>query len=221
MKLGLVKNYNERYFKNRHPGRDIKREKSYLQECARIERYITKGRVLDVGCGMGNFLEIFDGSKWEKYGIEISGYAANLAKQKGIQLIDYDFQSDFFDLMVFRGVLQHLDAPLYSIQQCIRMLKKGGLIVFLATPNTNSIYYRIFRELPMLDPKLNFILPSDSMLKQILINLGLEVLEMRYPYVGSPYTNLIADHINFLIRFFGVKKKFPFWGNMMECYARK
>ena len=73
----------------------------------------------------------------------------------------------------------------------------------------------------MLDPRLNFILPSDTMLKQVLANLGMEILELRYPYIDSPYANLVRDHINFLLRFFGGRKKFPFWGNMMECYARK
>lgn len=221
MKQRFTELYNQQYFEERLPGRDIKREESYLQEYASICKYIPEGKVLDVGCGMGNFLDIFDSSKWEKYGIEISEYACKIAKEKGIQLIDYDFQPDFFDLIVFRGVLQHLDAPLYSIQKCVRMLKKYGFMVFLATPNTGSIYYRIFQELPMLDPKLNFILPSDTMLKQILTNFGLKVVELKYPYIGSPYASLVTDHIKFLLRFLGVRKKFPFWRNMMECYARK
>lgn len=213
--------YGKEYFEGRHLGQDPKREQSYRDELARIEQYVNEGSVLDVGCGMGDFLEVFDNAKWEKYGIEISEYASNVAKQKGITLIDYDFESEYFDLIVFRGVFQHLDKPLHVLQKCIAMLKPGGYMVFLATPNTGSLCYRLFGDLPMLDPRRNFFVPSDKMLGDVLTNFGLDVVRFNYPYLESPYSNPVRDHYLFLLRMFGVKSKFAFWRNMMECYARK
>ena len=101
------------------------------------------------------------------------------------------------------------------------MLKPNGYMIFLATPNTNSIHYRLFKSLPALDPKRNFILPSDIMLKQILENFGLRVIEIRYPYRNTPYSNIFLDHLNFLLKIIGFDRNFAFWGNMMECYAKK
>lgn len=218
---GFSQQYRRDYFDGRHVGEDPRREITYRQEYQRILQYVQQGTVLDVGCGMGDFLDLFEERRWQKYGIEISDYACEVAQRKGIHLIDYEFDGESFDLIVFRGVFQHLDQPLYTIQKCINMLKPGGYMVFLATPNTDSICYRLFRDLPMLDPKRNFVLPSDRMLRQILSNFGLEVKRFNYPYLQSVYSSPIRDHYRFLFRLFGVKSKFAFWRNMMECYAQK
>lgn len=212
--------YTDDYFKDRFEGQDLKREKSYLQEYSNITKYFTKGKVLDIGCGMGNFLQVFD-SNFEKYGIEISEYAAIQATKKGIKIIDYDFTENYFDLIIFRGVFQHLDTPLFSLQKALKMLKKGGFMVFLATPNSNSLYYKFFNTLPMLDPKRNFLIPSDIMLKQILENLNCEIVEIKYPYLISPYANPLTDHLKFVAKCFGLNYKFAFWKSSMEIYAKK
>lgn len=219
--MEIQKIYGEEYFKNRNNGSDPLREKAYKIEFNKVIKYKSKGKILDVGCGMGNFLDLFEDNTWEKYGIEVSDYGREIAQTKGIHFIDYDFESAVFDLIIFRGVIQHLDTPLFVIQQCIRMLKEDGYMIFLATPNINSIYYRIFNEMPMLDSSCNFMLPSDIMMLQILKNLGLEVIELNYPYLESPYRKLVSDHLKFLLRFFGYKSKFAFWGNMMEIICRR
>lgn len=213
--------YGEDYFADRHPGQDTLREKAYAQEISRIQSYISSGRVLDVGCGTGAFLHHFEEDSWEKYGIEISPYASKEAEKQGIRMIGYEYRPDFFDLIVMRGVIQHFDKPLWTIQACRNMLKPGGVFAFLATPNTNSPMYRFFNELPMLDPARNFVLFSDTMLRQILANLGFREICFEYPYLKSPYARPVSDHLKFFLRFFGLKSQFAFWRNMMECYARK
>jgi len=216
--LDLKSEYEKDYFSKRDS--DNRRILSYQIEYEKILSYVKGGSVLDIGCGLGEFLELF-GKDWNKYGIEISQYASSISERKNIKMIDFDFDFNSMDLIIFRGTIQHLDKPLWSIQKCINMLKPNGYIVFLATPNTNSIYYRLFKSLPALDPKRNFMLPSDKMLKQILENLGLSVIEIRYPYRNTPYSNLLLDHLNFLLKLIGFDRNFAFWGNMMECYAKK
>jgi hypothetical protein len=94
-------------------------------------------------------------------------------------------------------------------------------MIFLATPNIGGLYYRLFQELPALDPHRNFMLVSDRILKQLLENLGMDVLAFEYPYRDTPYSRPVRDCLSFALRCLGVRKKFAFWGNMMECYARK
>jgi SAM-dependent methyltransferase len=219
--LEIQKIYGEDYFKSRNNGSDPKRERSYKIEFNKIIKYKNSGKVLDVGCGMGNFLELFDDNKWEKYGIEISDYAREIAQKKGIKFINYEYETGVFDLVIFRGVIQHLDTPLYAIKQCIRMLKEDGYIVFLATPNINSIQYKLFNELPMLDSSCNFMLPSDIMMRQILNNFSMDIVELNYPYLESPYKRIFNDHIKFVLRCFGYKSKFAFWRNIMEIICRR
>lgn len=212
--------YGADYFTDRFDGADPRREASYRQEIGRIQRYVRQGRVLDIGCGMGNFLAAFEGD-WEKHGIEISDFAAEQARAAGIDIIGYGDRTDYFDLVLLRGVFQHLDTPLYDLKRALAMLRPGGYLVFLATPNTNSMYYKCFGTLPMLDPPRNFVLPSDRMLRQILENFGLTVEETVYPYLGSPYASPVRDHLKFLAKCLGFNTRFAFWRNMMEIYARK
>lgn len=212
--------YPEEYFKDRLRN-DPKRTESFKLEAKLINKYIDHGTLIDVGCSTGEFLNFF---KWdgEKYGMEVSDYAINMAQKSGIKF-DKNIlsQENYFDLIIFRGTIQHIENPILYIQKSFQALKKGGYIVFLATPNADSIYYRIFKTLPFLDPPNNYYIPSETTLQNILENFGFKVVEKRFPYLKSPYSRFLTDPIKFLLRFFGIKSKFAFWGNMMEIVAQK
>jgi SAM-dependent methyltransferase len=215
--------YDETFFRSYVAGttdpRYEKRLKMYRQEIARIEKYKNRGSVLDVGCGTGGFLNLFDTSRWRKYGIEISDFAKAKALAHEI-IFDFDRQQNAqFDLIVYRGTIQHIEEPIASLKDTIRWLKPDGVMVFLATPNIGGICYRLFQELPMMDPERNFVLFSDRILRQVLRNLGMEVVEVVFPYWDTPYRAWPSDILKFLVRLFGAKVTFAFWGNVFECYA--
>lgn len=212
--------YDEAYFRARQSGVDPLRAQMYRQELARLAPMIpARGRVLDIGCGTGDFLRLLpDG--WELYGTEISEFARNIAREHGV-VFEVPDEADSFDLVVFRGTIQHIDEPLSTVKWARRLLRPGGLIAFLATPNAGSICYRMFQDLPALVPELNFVVFSDRELRNTLTNLGFEDLRFEYPYLGTPYAHLPADLLRFVGRCLGIRSKFAFWGNMMECYARK
>ena len=215
--------YSSEYFSVYQPTSPdhLKRMEMYGQEHARIRRFIQGGNVLDVGCGVGDFLNMFEAGTWTKYGIDVSKYALEQAAQKGVRINLPEDNDSFFDLIVFRGTIQHIDEPISMLKRCIRMLKPGGYIVFLATPNIGGLVYRLFQDLPMLDSSRNFMLVSEKILRNILQNLGLTVLKFHFPYRGSPYARPWRDCFSFGLRCMGVRRSFAFWRNMMECYAQK
>lgn len=198
----------------------------YVSERLIINELVPNGgRILDVGCGIGAFLSGFDKKKWDLYGTDVADVAIKEARNNGVKVKDglesYLYPEEYFDVVVFRGSIQLIPNPFSTIQECIRLLKSGGFLIFLATPNSNSPYYRKFKTLPFLTPHLNYLIPSDIMLSNALRNFGLTVIKTRYPYIGGPYANIIRDHFFYILSFVGVKRRFPFWRSSMEIYARK
>ena len=52
-------------------------------------------------------------------------------------------------------------------------------------------------------------------------NIGFKLVEKRYPYIKSPYSNPLLDHIKFLLKILGMNTKFPFWKNSMDLIFEK
>ena len=212
--------YDDTYFANRHGG-DPLRQKSFADEARFIRSHRQAGVLLDVGCGTGEFLAAL---QWNGpiYGMEIARNAILEAQKRGIcfdkSLIN---ENEFFDIIIFRGTIQHIPVPFAYLQFAYQALKPGGHVVFLATPNANSIYYKIWNTLPALEPEKNFFIPSDIVLINAMRNIGFNLCEIRYPYWSSPYASPIRDHWNFVCSLFGRRRKFPFWRNMMDAVFEK
>lgn len=213
--------YTDQYFITRLTN-DKKRLKSFEQEAQFIYRYKSSGVVCDIGCSTGEFLSHID---WQgpRYGMEINEFAEKEAEKSGISFDKNIFtEKDFFDLIIFRGTIQHLPEPFLYVNKSFESLKSGGAVVFLATPNANSIFYKLFNTLPPLAPELNFYIPSDITLSNALRNFGFEIKDIQYPYIDSPYRNLISDHMKFLMRLiFRTNDKFAFYRSMMNLIAVK
>jgi SAM-dependent methyltransferase len=214
--------YNSEYFKS-HYLNDPKRDAMYRQEYERIyDAAPLAGNILDIGCGVGNFLSIFD-KRWVCYGYEPSAYAAEKAEKRGIEMVDslYDIQPEFMDVVVFRGTIQHINYPMSDIEQATRVLKPGGLLVFLATPNADGIVYKLFGNLPALDPSRNWIVFGEKMLVNILIRLNYEKIKVIHPYSDTPYAYPLRDCFNFAKSLLFGYRPFAWPKNMMEIYAVK
>lgn len=115
------------------------------------KKFKQKGKVLDVGCGNGEFLEGMKNEGWEVYGSDISSEAVrrtkNRVEKKGI--LTGKFTSQNFgvklDLVCFWHILEHTeDAKLY-LDKANKTLKKGGYVTG-EVPNYDSFVFRIFRE---------------------------------------------------------------------------
>jgi len=201
---------------------DYKRMKSYVLEKQLINKYVQSGVMCDVGCGTGEFHEIL---KWDGliFGMEVSDTAKLAAENRGVNFSKSILtEVNFFDLIVFRGVIQHLSDPFGYLASSYKSLKPGGFIVFLMTPNADSISYKLFGHLPLLDSNRNFWTPSSATLSANLTNLGFKIKHIGKPYWRSPYRSLIADHFKFVMCVLRLRSKGgAFWGNAMELVAQK
>jgi len=114
------------------------------QRLLRIERLVSPGTILDVGCGTGIFLKGARSKGWETQGVEISSAAAGYAKQKyGLEVMvgkveDATLPPDSVDVATLWHLVEHLEDPLGTLRCLYGLLKPGGLIVF-ETPNARDL----------------------------------------------------------------------------------
>jgi len=115
-----------------------------------LERLVTAGSVLDVGCGDGKFLWAL-GRRWQRTGVDSSGETIALvtSRMPELDLIRGDFFSDgltgrSYDAITFWHVLEHLPEPRRVMQRAVSLLKPGGWLI-ISLPNLDSLQARLFR----------------------------------------------------------------------------
>ncbi|MDG2051691.1 MAG: methyltransferase domain-containing protein [Myxococcota bacterium] len=105
-------------------------------------------KLLEIGCGRGEFLDLAREAGWDTTGVEISRVSAAVVKQSGhhvSQSSALDFLPDspgHFSAVVMWDLLEHLDSPRIALENCIRWLRPGGTLV-LVTPFMGSFYDRL------------------------------------------------------------------------------
>ena len=125
--------------------KDAKRSLTY------IEKYVRKkGKLLDVGCGRGYFLDEARKTGWRIYGIDYSDNLINYAKNTlllNVQRGDmFHFRSkQRFDVVTLNQVIEHVFNPNDLIKKCYELLKPGG-VIYVATPNIGSVAAKVARE---------------------------------------------------------------------------
>ncbi|WP_424492806.1 class I SAM-dependent methyltransferase [Salinimicrobium sp. GXAS 041] len=106
----------------------------------------SRGRLLDIGAGTGDFLFRAKKKGWEVKGVEPNLQARNLADKKGINLIEdsSSLASGSFDVITMWHVLEHVPDLNEQIVELKRLLKKDGLLV-IAVPNFKSYDARKYK----------------------------------------------------------------------------
>jgi 2-polyprenyl-3-methyl-5-hydroxy-6-metoxy-1,4-benzoquinol methylase len=99
----------------------------------------TKGILLDIGAGTGDFLAIAKQDGWLTIGIEPNEKAQNIAKAKEVSLIENtaSLEDQSIDVITMWHVLEHVPNVKNQIKELKRLLKPSGTII-IAVPNFNS-----------------------------------------------------------------------------------
>jgi 2-polyprenyl-3-methyl-5-hydroxy-6-metoxy-1,4-benzoquinol methylase len=161
----------------------------YLKEIAKHGKL--SGAMLDVGAATGFFLDIARRDGWETYGVELSQYAAEVARRKGLRVStgttdDCDFPAGFFDVVTAWDVIEHMPNPLASLEKIHDLLKPGGLLV-INTPDSGCLLARI------LGKRWHLVVPPEHLnlfhrrsLKMMLEKIGYSVV--RRTTIGKRFT---------------------------------
>lgn len=104
----------------------------------RIEPYLRgRGRILEAGCGLGEWVRFFSMKGFEAIGVENCAPAIDKARRSypAMEFVQADirnmgFQDGWFDAVVSYGVLEHFEEGAEpQLREHIRVLKPGGHLV--------------------------------------------------------------------------------------------
>ncbi len=151
------------------------------------------GRLLDVGCGTGIFLDTMRSHGWQVQGVELNAEAARYSQERlGLDVFAgpleaTDYPEDAFDVITLWDVLEHLPSPRTALEVFRRVLRPDGLLIF-RIPNAESLDARLFGpywagwDLPR-----HYFVFDQASARRLLDQGGFKVLDVSYGGGHPPF----------------------------------
>ena len=111
-----------------------------------VDRFGLKAgmRILDNGCGRGEFLHAFSTLGLEASGTDISSYC----EQSKVVDLNHDalpFTDDYFDAVFTKSVIEHIENTEHYMNEMRRVLKPGGVLIVLV-PDWETQYHIFYQD---------------------------------------------------------------------------
>jgi SAM-dependent methyltransferase len=176
--------------------RDVIKKIFFVDNDTKDPQFNRPGKILDVGCGNGEFLFHMSKNGWTSYGVEPSQAAASVGERHGLTihngtLLSANYPENFFDYVRSNHSLEHMPNPHDNLKEIARILKPGGKL-FIGVPNTDGFALGYFKEywwnLTAPQHPINY---NERSLKALVLPYGFKAVSMR---THSPYAGLLGSY---------------------------
>jgi len=157
--------------------------KRYL---TRISRFKSTGKLLDVGCATGIFLEFAQAKGFDPFGFDVSTYAVTKARHrlkhriKQAVLSDVTYKPNSFDVITMFDVVEHLKDPRRDLKRLRTFLKDDGVLV-INTGDAGSLLAKLMgKNWHFYVPPQHLFFFSQKTLTQLLHRAGYKVIKIEY-----------------------------------------
>lgn len=159
----------------------------------------TSRKLLDIGCGNGEFLRFANRFGWNVVGLDFDKAAVLEARSDGLDVrhgsIDVIDKKEKFDFISLSHVIEHVYDPVELIRTCYSLLNNGGTL-WLETPNIDSIGYALYNSnWRGLEPPRHAMLFNKESLSEILLNAGFLSIEQKLHGLSGVYMGLSSEKI--------------------------
>ena len=190
-----------------------------------INSQSSKGRILDIGAGVGDFLSVCKSDGWQTIGIEPSDKAKAIAINKGVSFVENlsELESNSFDVITMWHVLEHVPDLENQIKELKRLIKPTGTVI-IAVPNFKSYdasYYSNFWA--AYDVPIHLWHFSKTSIQKLFAKEKLELVKVLPMKFDSFYVSLLSEKyktgkMNFIKAFYiGLKSNWK--GNKNSEYS--
>jgi 2-polyprenyl-3-methyl-5-hydroxy-6-metoxy-1,4-benzoquinol methylase len=169
----------------------------------------SKGRILDIGAGTGDFLSVAKENGWQTIGIEPSEKAKGIAKNKGVSFVEQTstLENYSFDVISMWHVLEHVPNLDNQIKELKRLLKPNGTLI-IAVPNFKSFDAKHYGKFwAAYDVPIHFWHFSKKAIQQLFGNENMKLEKVLPMKFDSFYVSLLSEKyktgkMNFVKAFF-------------------
>ena len=160
------------------------REHEYHEQRYSIEAEIVeaalghKGRLLDVGCANGDFPRYMIRRGWDVEGVEVADSSKTITDFKvwRREFGALDVPDEAYDAVTAWAVLEHVHEPKRYFAKTSRVLKSGGVFVFLVTNFRSLSSWGLYRE----DVPRHLYFFTESTVRRYLADVGLQFVSADY-----------------------------------------
>lgn len=175
------------------------REHAYSFLYNGIFRLRKRGRILDIGSGLGLFLSKFKERGWTVVGTDISKDVAKFSKKLfGVKVLIGDvvkmkLPKEYFDLVTLNGVFEHIYNPSETLKKIRQVLKSDGILV-VTVPNIESLGYLVHKkEWYHLQPGRHIYHFSPKTIKKLFNQEGFAIIKTSHSYDAHNYYSLFEN----------------------------
>jgi SAM-dependent methyltransferase len=142
-------------------------------------------RIIEIGCGLGHFLETGKERGWTTLGIEPSKKSASYARNLGLEVINEMLSNNNvsslgeFDVVYLQEVLEHSNDPQTFLKICLKLVKPGGIICIAVPNDFNPLQKGLTKELAypswwVTQLHINYF--SFDSLEELLKSIGFDII---------------------------------------------
>jgi len=220
---------------------DVFSEKGYKRIIDEFLKYFTPAKdlkVMDFGCGTGSFISRFLDYGMQLHGMDISQNCINYAKSRYAGILfnigdieNTGFPDGTFDVIFLSGVLHHFYDFTKALQECHRVLKKGGVVLGY-DPHKMNPFFWLYRSKNSPFNSIKGITENERILtkkeiKDAIKSSGFSEYDVysisgvSYKYIEHKLAFLFLPIYNFLEQMMDLPILRSRFGSFLISYARK
>jgi SAM-dependent methyltransferase len=181
-----------------------------------LARLVPGGRLLDVGCAAGFFLEAAS-AHYDGTGVEISAFASEYARTElGLHVLTGDITEvelgDTFDVVTLWNTIEHMADPRGAIEKIASLTRPGALLALSTGDVTGPLARRDLPNWNLMSPPYHLSFFSPRTLDLLLAGAGFRLRRIMYDGLireGGPLASRRARQLAAVLGF----------GNVMTAYA--
>ena len=215
--------YNEEYFSSEVFHDYVAQRRARVESGARaaetVARLVPTGKLLDVGCAAGFFMEAAS-KHYEVTGVELSPFASDYARRElGLRVLTGDvtdggLEGEQFDVVTVWNTIEHMADPLGALRAIAGLARPGALLALSTGDVAGPLARRDLQNWNLMSPPYHLSFFSPETIDLLLVKTGFILRRIVYDGVVAttgPLASVLGQRLATVAGF----------GNVMTVYAAR